>query len=238
MERSLLVDAARGSALAMMVVYHLCFDLAYFGFTDWDFYRQPFWLHWRTLILSSFLLLVGVSLVLAQRGGFRPRAYARRLAQVAAGALAVSAATWWLFAEHWVSFGVLHFIVVASLLALPLVARPRMALVLGLLALALGNLISHPWFDAGPTRWWIGLMTHRPPTEDYVPLLPWMGVVLLGIPLGHRLLDAGALAERAHRDAGTAPMRWLAWTGRHTLIIYLMHQPVLMGLVWGVSQVM
>ena len=84
------IDALRGLALVAMIAYHFAFDLAYFRVTAWDFYRDPFWLHSRTLILSSFLLLAGVSLVLAQR---TPQGRARfwpHVAAIAACALAVS----------------------------------------------------------------------------------------------------------------------------------------------------
>ena len=82
------------------------------------------------------------------------------------------------------------------------------------------------WFDA-PGRRWIGLMTHKPPTEDYVPLLPWFGVVLLGLFAGPRIIGF------ARRTAGVLNrhglVRGLALAGRHSLIIYLLHQPLLIG---------
>jgi uncharacterized membrane protein len=68
------IDALRGLAIVAMILYHFAFDLAYFHVTASNFYRDPFWLHARTLILSSFLLLAGVSLVLAQRARALARA--------------------------------------------------------------------------------------------------------------------------------------------------------------------
>ena len=127
-QRLLLIDALRGIAIAMMVAFHFCFDLSYFGLADFNFYEDSFWLNARTLILSSFLFLVGVSLVLATRSGLILTRYLRRLGYLLAAALLVSVATWWMFAERFVFFGVLHFIALASVLGglvrCPVIAVP------------------------------------------------------------------------------------------------------------------
>jgi len=104
------IDALRGLAVIAMVAYHFAFDLAYFRVTAQNFYRDPFWLHSRTAILSSFLLIAGMSLVLAQRS---PQGRARfwvHVARVAACALAVSAASYLMFPRSFIWFGVLHAI--------------------------------------------------------------------------------------------------------------------------------
>lgn len=224
-ERLLLIDVLRGIAILSMIVFHFCFDLAYFRLADFNFYQDSSWLNARTVILSSFLLLVGVSLVLATRDGIDLQRYLRRLAAIVAAALLVSAGTWWLFAERFVFFGVLHFIALASVLGLLFVRRPRFSLLTGIVLIVFGNGWQSPWFDA--TGWrWIGLMTHKPPTEDYVPLLPWFGVVLVGIFAGPALQR---LARRLQPQRALPPLGWLAAAGRHSLLIYLLHQPLLMG---------
>ncbi len=231
-----LIDAWRGLAIALMVIFHFCFDLAYYRLAAFDFYRDPFWLHARTFILSQFLLLVGVGLVFATHRGLAWNRYLKRLGRVGAGAAAVTLATWWLFGDRFVFFGVLHFILVASILALPLARRPALAAVAGLAALLVGNLLSSSWFDQ-PGRRWLGLMTHKPATEDYVPLLPWIGVVLLGITLGHGLVRLGPRRLSRPRLESLGWMRALAFSGRHSLLIYLVHQPLLMGLLYPVATV-
>jgi uncharacterized membrane protein len=126
-----------------------------------------------------------------------------------------------------VYFGVLHFIALASVLGLLFVRAGRFSLVAGILVIVLGVYYQSPWFDAAGRRW-IGLMTHKPATEDYVPLLPWFGVVLLGIS------SAAALQRLAHRlqpSRVAAAWRVLAAAGRHSLLIYLLHQPLLMGVL-------
>ncbi|MBK9674690.1 MAG: DUF1624 domain-containing protein [Betaproteobacteria bacterium] len=225
------VDAARGLAVCLMIAYHFCFDLRHFGWLAADFEHDPFWLGARTLILSLFLALTGISLVLADRAAAPRTRYWRRIAVIAACAAAVSVGSYLVFPRTFIAFGVLHCIVVATLLARPLVRHPRAALAVGLAMIAAGNALSHPLFD-DPVLSFIGLRTYKPSTEDYVPLLPWAGVTLLGVAL------AGAsLAPRIHAGlAGLRPPAALAWLGRHSLAVYMAHQPLLLGLLWLVSR--
>jgi uncharacterized membrane protein len=224
-QRLLMIDGLRGVAIVMMVVFHFCFDLSYFGLAGFDFYHDSFWLHARTLILSSFLFLVGVSLVLATRRGLVLKRYLRRLGYLVAAALLVSVSTRWMFADRFVFFGVLHFIALASVLGLLFVRAGWANLILGIAVIIVANHYQSPWFDETGRRW-IGLMTHKPPTEDYVPLLPWFGVVMLGLFAGPAIQR---LASRLQPHCAVAPVEWLAFAGRHSLLIYLLHQPLLLG---------
>lgn len=225
------VDLLRGLAIALMIGFHFSYDLAYFGLAQFDFYHDPFWLHARTLILSGFLLVAGVSLTLATHRGVRWRPYLRRLAYIAGCAALISLASHLMFGPRWIFFGVLHFITVASIVGVPFVRSPRLALAGGIAFLLLGNAFAHPLFDR-PALQWLGLMTHKPPTEDYVPLLPWFGVVLVGIFLGDRLWLREPPAVFAHWRSDQAPARLLALAGRHSLLIYMLHQPLLIGALW------
>jgi len=221
------VDAWRGVGLCLMIAYHFTFDLAFFKVVAIDFNHDPFWLALRDLIVTWFLLLVGVSLVLAQRAHASPHAVWRRIALIVFCALLVTAASYVMFPQTFITFGILHCIAVASVLARPLVRFPRVALVLGVAIIVAGATLEFPLFDA---RWlnWVGLMTHKPPTEDYVPLFPWLGVVLVGVAAGARIVDRerATLASLGH----FAP-RWLAWLGRHSLLVYMAHQPILFGIL-------
>ena len=220
------VDALRGFAIVLMVIYHFCFDLSYFELAPFDFYQDRFWLNFRTLILSLFLSLVGVSLVLANQSRINVRRYLRRLTLLVASAGLVSLTTWWMFGERFVFFGVLHFIAVASVLGVLFIRGGWLNLPVGVAVILFSNRYQSAWFDTPGWRW-IGLMTHKPATEDYVPLLPWIGVVLLGIfaaPFITRWLQTHM---QGLSDA--VPIRWLALAGRHSLVIYLLHQPLLIG---------
>lgn len=229
-----LFDVLRGSAIALMVLYHACFDLNYHGLTHFNFNHDPFWLGFRALILSMFLGLVGISLALATTGGFNPRRYFRRLGWLAACAILVSLSSRMLFPESWIFFGVLHFILVASILGLAFLRLYWINLGTGGLLILAGLTLQHPLFDQ-PWMQWIGLMTHKPITEDYVPLLPWFGVVLLGLFSGKFFLRSDWSRPLSAWRGDPAAARILTLAGRHSLLIYMAHQPVLMGLLWAAS---
>ncbi|MGD8852901.1 MAG: heparan-alpha-glucosaminide N-acetyltransferase [Gammaproteobacteria bacterium] len=223
--RLLSIDALRGVAILLMVVFHFCFDLAYFQLAGFDFYRDPFWLHLRTSIL------VGVSLVLASRNGLDPNRYLKRLLLLALASAAISVATWWMFGPRFVFFGVLHFIALASVLGLAFLRGAWLNLALGASLIVFSASYESPWFDQ--TAWrWMGFMTHKPATEDYVPLFPWFGVVLMGIFAGKQMLRAPWLPRLDERLGESATARGFAAAGRHSLVIYLLHQPLLIGLLY------
>jgi len=221
------IDNLRGLAILAMVAFHFSFDLRHFGFTTADFYRDPFWLHARTAILSSFLFLAGVSFVLAQSTAYGRARFWRQVVRVATAAMLVSVASYIVFPQRYIWFGVLHAIAVSLILLRPLAHRPWLALGVGVAVIVAGNAWTSPWFD-GRTWGWVGFMTAKPPTEDYVPLFPWTGVMLLGMAAGHALQrhDFRSLAALARLPAAVGIL------GRHSLAIYLVHQPVLFGLVY------
>jgi uncharacterized membrane protein len=217
------LDALRASWMLWMAAFHFCFDLAHFRLADWNFYADPFWTLQRTLILSGFLFWAGLGQGLARQSA---TAFWRRWAQVAGAALLVSAGSALMFPRSWISFGVLH----AFALLLPLARWLARAPAPGLLALAAAALLlpwgaPHPLFDS---RWgnWTGLVTRKPVTEDFVPLLPWAAPLLLG-------LLAARLAGLRRWLAGSAPAA-LVRLGRWPLGFYLLHQPLLIGglLLW------
>jgi uncharacterized membrane protein len=221
------VDTLRGSALCLMFVYHFSFDLRYYRVIAADFEHDPFWLGFRALIVAAFMTLVGISLVLAYRAGATPAHLWKRIGVIAACAILASAGSFVLFPRTFIYFGILHCIAVASILAWPAVRWPRVALVVGIVVIVAGWTLSDSLFDTRALSW-IGFATHKPATEDYVPLAPWTGVVLVGIALGQ------ALARRAWRPL--APLarapRWLRFLGRHSLVVYMVHQPILLAVLW------
>ncbi|MBK8164159.1 MAG: DUF1624 domain-containing protein [Gammaproteobacteria bacterium] len=227
----MLIDVARGFAIVLMIAYHFTFDVNLFARLGIDFDHDPRWLAFRTLIVSLFLLLVGVSQSLGHQHGFSRTRFLRRLAQLAACAALVTLGSWIMFPATYIFFGILHFIAVAGVLGLLTVRFYSLNLVSGGLLILLGTQFAHEWFDH-PALQWIGLMTHKPFTEDYVPLLPWFGVVQIGQYLGQAMfrVPAGALL-RAWSSPAPA-FRLLSLGGRYSLLIYMVHQPVLIGLLY------
>jgi uncharacterized membrane protein len=225
------LDAWRGAAIVWMAGFHFAFDLNHFGLiARQDFYTDPLWTMQRTLIVSLFLLCAGASQAVALEAGLSWARFWRRWAQVAGCAVVVSIGSAQMFPRSWISFGVLHGIAL-MLIAARLAAPLRVWLwPIGALAIVAPLVWSDPFFD---TRWtnWIGLVTRKPVTEDYVPLLPWLGVMLWGLAAGQVLL-----ARRRQALAGPlpAPLRPLAALGRWPLTFYMLHQPVLMAVLMAV----
>ncbi len=223
------LDALRAVAMVWMAAFHFAFDLNHFGFiARQDFYNDPRWTMQRTAIVTLFLFCAGLSQAAAIEAGSRH--FARRWAQVAGCALLVSIGSWLMFPRSWISFGVLHGIALMLLVVRPTARLGAWLWPLGLVALLLPQLVQHPLFDS---RWtnWMGLVTRKPVTEDFVPLLPWLGVMWWGVAAGGWLLR-----ERRGWLAGgvVGAARPLAVLGRWPLSFYMLHQPVLIGLLLAV----
>ena len=235
------VDALRGLALVWMTAYHFAFDLNHFGLIRQNFYDDPLWTLQRTAIVSLFLFTAGLGQVLAVQAGQGWPRFGRRWAQIAGCAALVSLGSWWMFPRSWISFGVLHGMAVMLLLvraglqgrALRGAAPWLLGLALILAAPMLGQWAATqapPALAAALDSRWLnglGVVTHKPVTEDYVPLLPWLGVMLLGV-------GAARALPPAWLGGPVGPLgRGLAWLGRHSLAYYMLHQPVLIGVLMG-----
>ena len=135
-----------------------------------------------------------------------------------------------MFGARFVFFGVLHFIAVASVLGLLFLRFDWINLLFGIGLIVFAGTNTFSWFDQVGWRW-IGLMTHKPATEDYVPLLPWFGVVLIGVFIAKRLLRLAWIPSLEHSLTDSRLVRILAFSGQRSLWIYLVHQPLLIGLL-------
>jgi len=230
------IDALRGLALLGMFAFHLIWDLGYFQIVSPELPYEPAIMGFGHGVAASFLFLVGASLALASRHGVNRRAFWRRLLVICAAATGVSAATYWQFPESFIFFGILHCIALSSLLALPLLRAPLwLVAVIALAALAAPLLIESTIFDA-PAFWWLGLGTQEPLSNDWRPLLPYFGVVLAGLIAARVLLARGLPAGLTNWRAQNRAAGALVWGGRHSLLVYLVHQPVMFALVFMVAR--
>lgn len=229
------VDFGRGCALVGMALYHLSWDLADFRLVS---PMLPFTPPMRLLshvVASAFLALVGVSLALAHRDGLQATAFLRRLGVIAAAAALVTAASFVFAPGEPIGFGILHCIVAASVLATPFVTAPAWtSLLVGVIAISIPFFVHSQAFDP-PALLWFGLGEALPNTLDWRPLLPWGGVVFLGLGVARIPGVMSALTAPDRWRATSTTARTIAFAGRHSLPIYLIHQPILIGLVAAIA---
>ena len=225
------IDLARGVALVAMAIYHLAWDLEFFGYATPGMTAEGGWRLFARSIASSFLFLVGVSLFLAHARGFRRGPFLTRLAMVAGAAAAISLVTWLAVPGGFIFFGILHQIALASVLGLAFMRAPAwVAIVVGVAVFAAPHFLRSTFFDH-PALWWVGLSSVNPHSNDYVPLFPWFAAVLFGIAAA-KLAAAAGLFQRLGQVSLYEWTRPLQFCGRHSLAFYLIHQPVLIACVW------
>lgn len=233
-----------------MTAFHLCFDLSYLGWWPQNFLRDPFWTLQRTCIVGLFLLCAGLGQAIALTQAQPLRRWWRRWLHIVGAALLVSAGSWWVFPQSFIYFGVLHGMAMMWVLVRVFSGSRwwthcggRCLVGFAVLALGLPSLMAAllagpwaeaaPWFNA-PALNWLGWVTHKPRTQDYVPLFPWLGVLCVGLAAGRWLMQ-----HQRPKLAHPLPqrLRWLAVLGRYSLSYYLLHQPVMLGILIAVKRI-
>jgi len=219
------IDILRGIAIVMMIIFHFVFDLDYFNILNINV-LGGFWLYFARLIAIIFIFLVGVSLSLSfyrKRFGFLN--YFKRGSIVFSFGLLITLVTYLFLKEGTIIFGILHLIGISIILGSLFLRFRNLNLVLGGILIGLwfylkNLIVSYPWLV------WLGLRFENFYTLDYFPLLPWFGVVLLGIYFGKLLYPEGK-----RRFNISLENKYLSYLGRHSLLIYLIHQPILVLLI-------
>lgn len=231
------LDIARTAALVAMVVFHFVFDLEMFGHVAPGTATTGIWRALAVVTAGAFLFLAGVGVWLVHGNGIRWRAFWRRFAKVAGAALLVTLGTYAAFPQAFVFFGILHSIALCSLLGLAALRLPVVAIAaLAVAVFFAPDVISGPVFNA-PFWWWTGLQTITLNTVDYEPIFPWFAPFLIGMAAA-KLASNRGLWARFSTSTPSRAARWASLPGQHSLVIYLIHQPILIGLVLAATQVM
>jgi uncharacterized membrane protein len=240
-ERFWEIDVLRGIALLMMISYHVVFDLNYFGFTATDL-NSPAVLVFIYPVGTLFLLLVGISLTLSYsrvkhtltKHQLRMK-YLRRGCMIFCLGLLITLATWIYPNEGFIVFGILHCIGLSIILAYPFLQSRLSAFLLGMLCISIGIILRMTVTVDFPWLLWAGFVPTSFYTLDYFPLLPWFGVVLIGIFLGNSLYQNNTRSFAVKDHSAFIITRVLCFLGRHSLIIYLLHQLVIVGVLYLLS---
>ena len=210
--------------MILMVIFHFSFDLSTFHFINIDIYHGNFWHYFRFLILTLFLVCVGISIVISNSQSINIHKTLKRFFTLILLALFVSLASYFTFPKSWIYFGVLHFIAFASIFALLFLRFTWINLFLGLVMVILFVL------DIIHMHWLYNFVQpslHLPKyTEDLVSFFPWFGIVLIGMFIGKKSLYMFPIAENSFTNS-------IAFLGKYSLFIYMAHQPLLFGLTAG-----
>lgn len=239
------IDLMRGIAVMMMVLYHFLFDISFFNICQVDV-TTGFWKIFAMITASLFLLLVGISFTISaakaeaamDRQSFLMKYLKRGIVILLVAAL-VTIVTWWYLGEGYIIFGILHLIGVSIIIAPFFFHRKAVSLYGGILVIIAGILVQTvrgPYFLLP-----LGVYPESFYSVDYTPIFPWFGLVLIGIYLGERFYPGG---KRGYSLPGLFhyarlarfPRNVVAYLGRHSLVIYILHQPVIILLLhppWG-----
>ncbi|MDH7516970.1 MAG: heparan-alpha-glucosaminide N-acetyltransferase [Candidatus Thermoplasmatota archaeon] len=235
-ERFWEIDLLRGIAIIMMIIYHIIFDLNYFKIYKTAIYSAPM-LIFLYPIGAMFLLLVGISLTLsysrAQKNLTKKQLqlkFLKRGLWVFCLGLIITLVTWFYLKEGFIIFGVLHCIGVSIILAYPLIKYRFENLVIGVILILLGVLLRTMRFEFSYLLW-LGFIPSSFYTLDYFPLLPWFGVVLLGVFLGNTFYKDNERKFKLNDISQNIVIRFMCFLGRHSLVIYLLHQLIIIAVI-------
>jgi len=224
-QRSTFIDFARVAAILLMIVYHAAFDMQVYWGWDMDVLGGG-WLAMGRITASTFLFLVGLSFTLSWRRTPLWQKYLRRGVTILGYGLAVSLATYVLDPETYVRFGILHLIGVATVLLPFFVRFGKWNIALGLLTFLIGT-FTKGHVAEGSLLLPLGLMPPGFRSVDYFPLLPWLGVILLGVAFGtFRFSKRLPEPKLPRRIAGI-----ITAISKKSLLIYMVHQPILIILL-------
>ena len=230
--RIALIDFLRGAALVGMTVFHFVYDLEFFGLEERGYSDELHWWTLATIVAGSFFFLAGASLYLAHAAEIRWKPWCRRLAIIVLAALAITVVTRFVTPETYIFFGILHMIAFASVAGLAFLRAPWwLAGVAAAVVFAIDASVASEWLNASALSW-LGLANVAPETNDFRPVFPWLAPVLLGIGAAKMCHRAGWLHELAMPRLEGRFARSVRFLGCHSLLYYLLHQPILFALFW------
>ncbi|MBI5872335.1 DUF1624 domain-containing protein [archaeon] len=228
-QRFLEIDLLRGIAICLMIVFHALFDLNYFKGFSFNL-DSGLWLLVGRSAALLFFFLVGISLTLSHSKGREFGHFLKRGFGIIALGLLITAVTLLLFPKEAIWFGVLHFIGVSIILAFPFLKLKRANVLVGILIIVAGVIL---WNLSFNFAWLlpVGFQPQGFESFDYFPILPWFGIVLFGIAFGNKFYNNAKRSFKPLNLENYKISRLLAFLGRNSLLVYLLHQPVIIAVL-------
>ena len=224
-KRILWIDVIRGISILAMITFHFAFDLMYFGFAKSDLIYQPDWRLFERMIAFSFLFIAGLSLSITHRSWINWKSFFRRYGVTAICAVLISIVTYILFNNDMIRFGILHAISVSGLVGLLLLKLNSLSLFFLAVLLFLLNLFIPQPLEGDYFWQWLIYTTETPNSLDYRPIIPWITPFILGMA-SYQLFKKWGLMETSNTTTHKE-LSILCWLGKNSLVIYLVHQPIL-----------
>lgn len=228
------IDFLRGIAIIMMIVFHFLYDLNFFGIYPINVFKG-FWGIFGKFTFILFLLLVGISLTLSaskrqKEGDFKFWRYLVRGIKIFLCGMIITLATYIVIPDAYVKFGILHLIGVSIIISFPFLRFKYLPIFTGIIVILIGLYfqtftINISWLN------WLGLIPHTFRSVDHFPIFPYWGIVLIGIFIG-KLMYTNFVRNFALPRIGNYPIiSQVCFLGKYSLLIYLIHQPLLIFLV-------
>lgn len=237
-QRYAVLDLLRGILFLNMILYHFLYDWVYIFGQSCPFMRSHTAYLWQQAVCSGFILLAGFCCTLSRNP-------AKNGIRIFLCGLLVTAVTWIVTPQEQILFGILHFIGLAYLITSwlqPVLAKcPKLLLfltVLGLFAFTRGiyygylgffqfEIIPLPdSFYRFPFLFPFGLPDAGFASSDYFPLIPWLFLFLTGYTAAPMILSSPLFHTIRHWK-----LPLCNWLGQHTLILYMLHQPLIFGIL-------
>jgi uncharacterized membrane protein len=218
-KRNYSIDGLRGVAIGLMLFHHFVYILAEYKKIEIDMLSHPFWSNFPKLIIFIFLFTSGISLSLSMESSFKVKSYLKRLIKLLLGAIFISGYSYLLFPDKWIYFGILHCILFCNILVIPFLRLSWVALFIAVIIFLIPFMFKfeYPWF----------LLPQF--TYDYEPPLPWFGAMLLGVFFNNVFFKSRQGWDKKDISGWG---RWLAFLGRHSFLIYLVHYPVILTVLY------
>ncbi|MBN2603931.1 MAG: DUF1624 domain-containing protein [Candidatus Thermoplasmatota archaeon] len=230
------IDLIRGLAVILMIVFHIFFDLDYYNLFSIDFNYLPIKI-FQYSVAIIFLALVGISLTLSYNKKEsiiskekKNKKFIFHGLKIFSIGLLITAVTWVYPNDGYIIFGVLHCIGISIIMAIPFLKYQKISLFIGIIFVFFGIFLRTITVNFDYLLW-LGLRSDQFYTLDYFPLLPWFGVVLIGIFLGNLFYPEGKRRFNIRNYSKSNFIHIIELIGRKSLIIYLLHQPIIVGTI-------